>query len=118
MANSIFVVLTNPVEGREDEFNQWYSDIHVREVVDIPGFVSAQRFALSDAQSAGAGPHKYLAIYEVEGDPAAALEALKAARPNLNMSDALDRASISTRMFTPITGKVTEGMKAKRAAGD
>jgi hypothetical protein len=116
MTNSIFVVFTNPVEGKEEAFNAWYSDIHVKEIVDIPGFVSAQRFRLSDAQNGPTGPHRYLAIYEVEGEPAAALAALKAARPDLQMTDALDRGGISAQMFTAITEKVTEGMKAKRTA--
>ena len=80
MATSILMVLTNPVEGKEDEYNEWYSDIHIREIVDIPGFVSARRFKLADAQMGAAGPHQYLAIYEVEGDPGEALAALKAAR--------------------------------------
>lgn len=111
VTTSILVVLTNPVEGKEDEYNRWYSDVHVREVVGIPGFISAQRFALTDAQMGAAGDHKYLAIYEVEGDPGAALEALKAARPDLQMSDALDLSTTSARMFAPITDKVTEGMK-------
>lgn len=109
--SNVLIVLTNPVEGREDEYNEWYSDIHVREVVDIPGFISAQRFALSDSQMGPAGAHRYLAIYEVEGDPGAALSALKAARPELRMSEALDTSAISAQMFSAITEKVTEGFK-------
>ena len=107
--SNMLVVLTNPVAGKEDEYNEWYSDIHIREVVDIPGFISAQRFKLSDAQMGPGGEHTYLAIYEVEGDPGKALEALKAARPELRMSDALDTSAISARMFTAITDRVTEG---------
>ncbi len=109
MATSLLVVMTNPQDGKEDEYNAWYTDVHVREVVDIPGFVSAQRFKLADAQMGPQGDHRYLAIYEVEGDPAAALAALKAARPNMSMSDVLD-ASTSAQMFTAITERVTEGV--------
>jgi hypothetical protein len=25
---NLFVVLSNPVEGREDEYNQWYDEVH------------------------------------------------------------------------------------------
>ncbi len=113
MSNSVLVVLTNPVAGKEDEYNAWYSDIHLREVVDIPGFVSAQRFKLADAQMGPAGDHRYLAVYEVEGDPADALAALKAARPDLQMSDALDMSTTSARMFTALTERVTPALSAK-----
>lgn len=107
MSDNILVVLTNPVAGKENEYNDWYSNTHIQEICEIPGFKSAQRFKLGDAQLGPAGPHQYLAIYEIEGDPAAALEALKAARPDLNMSDALDRSTTLGQAFTAITGKVT-----------
>lgn len=109
MSDNILVVLTNPVPGKEDEFNDWYSNIHIQEICQIPGFKSAQRFALGDAQMGPTGQHQYLAIYEIDGDPAAALEALKAARPDLNMSAALDRSTTLGQAFKAITAKVTAG---------
>ncbi|GEM31280.1 hypothetical protein NN3_22870 [Nocardia neocaledoniensis NBRC 108232] len=65
-----YAVLTNPVEGREDEFNEWYTNTHVRDVLRIPGFVSAQRFELSSDGQRAAGPHpwRYFALYEIETD--------------------------------------------------
>ena len=65
------VVFTEPTAGREDEYNQWYDEVHLKEVLATEGFVGAQRFALSDAQIgdvAGAAPSRYLAIYEIEAD--------------------------------------------------
>lgn len=107
MSDNILVVLTNPVPGREDEFNDWYSNVHIQEICTIPGFKSAQRFKLGDAQMGPAGAHQYLAIYEIDGDPAAALDALKAARPNLQMTEALDRSTVLGQAFAAITPKVT-----------
>ncbi|MBT3532861.1 MAG: hypothetical protein HN478_03220 [Rhodospirillaceae bacterium] len=107
MSENILVVLTNPVAGKEDEFNDWYSNIHIQEICQLSGFKSAQRFKLGDAQMGPGGAHGYLAIYEIDGDPAAALEALKAARPDLNMTDALDRDTTSVLTFGAITAKVT-----------
>ncbi|MGE3775250.1 MAG: hypothetical protein AB7I32_20170 [Gammaproteobacteria bacterium] len=104
-------MLTNAMPGREREFNEWYTNVHLREVLDIPGFVAARRFELSPAQMGGRGPQRYLAIYEIEGDPAAALAALKAARRDLQMSDALDPNGISLQMFTAISERVTAGSK-------
>ena len=38
------IVLTNPVDGREDEYNDWYTNVHLDDVLKIPGVVGAQRF--------------------------------------------------------------------------
>lgn len=70
----LYLALTNPSEGREDDFNAWYDAYHVREVVrHAPGFVSGRRFVLDALQRTGAGvgepaPWKYLALYELESD--------------------------------------------------
>jgi hypothetical protein len=61
MARGVMVVRTRPAEGREDEFNDWYSNVHVPELLETPGFVGARRFRSLD------GDH-YLAIYELDAD--------------------------------------------------
>src|SRR5215831_14115254 len=43
-----FFVFSNPVPGRETEYNNWYDQLHAPEVVSIPGFVTAQRFVKND----------------------------------------------------------------------
>ena len=69
MEKHVFVVLTNPIEGREDEYNEWYSGVHLTDVLKVPGIVAAQRFKLSDAQrDAPPLPYRYLALYEIETD--------------------------------------------------
>ena len=118
MGRHILVVMSSPVEGMEDEYNAWYSDIHLQEVVELPGFVSAQRFEMADTQlkdiltpaeknrSYGETEHRYLAIYEMEAESAgAALEALREARPRLRMSDALG-VELNVWAYTPITDVV------------
>lgn len=64
----VFVVLTNAVEGREHEFNDWYTNQHLGDVVAIPGIISARRFQMSDAQRMADPPYKYCALYEIETD--------------------------------------------------
>jgi hypothetical protein len=65
----LFVVLSNAVAGREDEFNDWYDNRHLDDVLAVPGVVSAQRFALSSEQRmAPPHPFQYLALYEIETD--------------------------------------------------
>jgi hypothetical protein len=64
-----FVVLTNAVEGRDAEFNAWYSNRHIPDVLDVPGIVSAVRYELAGAQRMNPPwPYRYLAIYDIETD--------------------------------------------------
>ncbi len=90
------VVLTNAVEGREAEFDDWYSNQHLAEVLRIDGFVAAQRFELAPPLPGDApAPYRYLAIYELaegklEDARAALAEAIaEAGRPRMASSDAL-----------------------------
>ena len=110
MAKHILVVLSNAVEGREEEYNDWYTNTHLRDILALPGFVSAQRFKLSDEQLRKKGPHKYLAIYEIDGeDPKKALDALrKAIKEGMNISSALD-TDVTSWVFTPITETIVQG---------
>jgi hypothetical protein len=69
----ILVVLSNPYDGRDEEFNEWYSYVHIRDVMRSRSAIAVQRFKLADDQLPGAGAieHRYLAIYE--GDDYAGL---------------------------------------------
>ncbi len=69
MPKHILLAMTNAVEGQEDEFNDWYNNRHLHDVVKAPGIVAAQRFVLDDTQRySGPYPFKYVAIYEIESD--------------------------------------------------
>jgi hypothetical protein len=62
------VVFTNPVAGREAEYNDWYDNRHLDDVLNVPGFYKAQRFRLENPMSAEPAEYDYLAIYEFESD--------------------------------------------------
>lgn len=76
MARMILVALTDAVEGHEDEFNRWYTEVHLHEVMAIPGYVSAQRFRRTSPhagdepveQGQYRAPPRYLALYELQTD--------------------------------------------------
>jgi hypothetical protein len=69
MIEALLVVFTNPTEGRDDDFNDWYSHIHTRDALGFRGSIAQQRFILSKEQvqdfEGGAYWAKYLALYEV-----------------------------------------------------
>lgn len=50
--------------GREDEFNSWYSHVHIPELRQAAGLTSARRFVCSEPKCRA----KYLAVYEFETD--------------------------------------------------
>ena len=111
MAKYTFVVLSNPTTpGQEAEYNEWYNKIHIPDVLNVPGFVAAQRFKLAEAQF-GDGPHahRYLALYEIETDNAqASLDELKkrVGTADMVMSDGIDMKGISVGLFTPVAERV------------
>ena len=47
-----------------DEFNEWYDNIHVPDIMTIPGFKNAARYVNPDISAHDTG--KYLAIYHIE----------------------------------------------------
>ena len=55
------IVLTNIDENNEAEFNRWYDDEHMKERVEIPGFLNARRY-----MAKGKARWKYLAMYDTE----------------------------------------------------
>jgi hypothetical protein len=106
-----FVVLTNPTPGKDAEFNRWYNEQHIPDVLNAAGFVCAQRFRLAETQN---GPktdqtHKYLALYEIETDdlPASLKDlASRGGTPDMIMSDAIDLKGANARIFEPVAEKV------------
>lgn len=103
MGPSIFIVHTNPADGREDEFNDWYDNRHLAEVMAVPGFVRARRYRISDAQFAPLTRFRYVAVYEIAGDPAEAMAALRRAlKTGLHVSEALASELLAT-VYEPVT---------------
>lgn len=62
------LVFTSAVDGRENEFNDWYQSRHLPDVTAVPGFRAAQRFKLAKVLSKGAEAKPFLSIYEIETD--------------------------------------------------
>jgi len=108
MAEYCFVVITDAVPGREDEFNAWYDGQHLADVLRIPGFVAARRFKLAQPQNNL--PGRYLALYEIEtDDPQAALAELtrRAGTESMVMTETLDTSKVSATLFAALGARRT-----------
>jgi hypothetical protein len=110
------IAYSNPKPGREQEYNDWYDDEHLPDVVGIPGYVSGQRFRLSSYQRPHLPPprHAYMAIYEIEGN----LEQIFAAREEALRAGTTDTKSDSVNpdylgytgyLWVPIGPRLTHG---------
>ncbi|MFT4054494.1 MAG: hypothetical protein QM681_08300 [Novosphingobium sp.] len=68
--DDLLIVLSNPLAERHDDFNDWYSNVHIRDVMRLPGSSAVQRLRLHDAQVpeapgiAADRTFEYLALYE------------------------------------------------------
>lgn len=107
MKRHALIVFSNPVPGRESEFNEWYSQRHIQDVLEVPGFLSAQRFRL--AQDDANAHWQYLAIYEFEAElPEGVLAELfnRAGSARMVLSDAMDMQHYSATPWVAITEKL------------
>jgi len=120
MAEHLLLVFSNARPELEDEFNDWYSTVHVVDLVDkIDGIEAAQRFQLAGTYRDAAADFKYLAMYWIPEDKLEAAqaglrwqradreEALAAGRtPAVPKLEAFD-GDVSALFFTSITDKYT-----------
>lgn len=92
MAQYRWLVQVNAVAGKEEEFNKWYEEVHVPDLLRVPGIVKAERFRLAEMQPSPPGKgsgtvpttetaleYRYLTIYTFEtDDPAEIFREIKA----------------------------------------
>jgi hypothetical protein len=81
---------------REEEFNRWYDDHHLGDLLGVPGFCAAARYRRIPGRGGrAAGPpfdQRYLSVYELEGEDLTAVQdTLAAEAPLMDISDALSR---------------------------
>ncbi|MGB8391458.1 hypothetical protein [Mycobacterium sp.] len=112
MADNLFLVLTNPVQGQDEAFNTWYDTQHVPEVLDVPGVVAAQRYDLSEVTvpededlPAQLPPptHRYLVIYELDRDPDTVMSEFlnRVMAGKMSLHETLDLGTISLTGWKP-----------------
>jgi hypothetical protein len=109
MARYHIIVLSKPAPGRESEFDTWYTNQHIRDLVKVPGIISARRFRLVEGHTRGVS-QQYVAEYEVETDDIDATMAAVQQRlgtDQMPMSDAFDMSSAAFLVAEAITEKLT-----------
>ena len=90
MPKGIMFVPSGPSSpDREAEYNEWYSKVHIPEVLQIDGITGARRYK---RLKAAPGEAPYVAIYDLEADDLGGIEGAlgeAAMSGQMNMSDVL-----------------------------
>jgi hypothetical protein len=75
VARTLNIVFSQPPASATDEdFNEWY-DAHLGEMLAIKGIAAAERYRLETVvEPEGLGAYRYLAVFELEAEPAAVWE--------------------------------------------
>lgn len=106
MPRATLLVFSNAAPGRETEYNAWYDEIHIPDVLRLPGVVSARRFRLSAEQlDPASGPAAaYVATYELDIDDLGALrDALLSAVQGGQMTMSPTVADMNSVIYEEIT---------------
>jgi hypothetical protein len=109
MASYRMIMLSSALPGRDEEYQRWYDEVHIPDMLKVPGFVAAQRFRIA-RNVTGKTEFPYVAIYEIEADsPEAAVGAMGAAIASgqVRMSDTVDITSSQGFICEPIGERVT-----------
>src|SRR3546814_20889054 len=115
MAKHILLALTNPVEGRDAEYNDWYNNVAYPTYKSLPGLVPLGRFKAVDV------PHmfpfemdnqfQYLSMYYFEADDAVAfmerITATFADRPEYVFSEDIDQSKFFEPIFVAQIGRAS-----------
>ena len=73
----VYLVMSDPLPGREFDFNDGYQNMHMGDLVQLPGWTGAQRFRLADVKPRNTQPlyrRGNLIIWDQEGDDLAKLQ--------------------------------------------
>ena len=103
----VLVVMTDPIAGKDDEFNHWYDTVHIPHVLAVPGFAAAQRFIAEPWRDGTLQPQRYLALYELDVAVDEALRSMAARRSTMPApSPTLDPSSNVTYAYRAFRERV------------
>jgi hypothetical protein len=111
MKDYVYVVLSNPTQGSDAAFNDWYDNTHLADVLAVEGVQSARRFKLIDNPLAPEVPQqRYLSLYYLHtGDPFKVIQTLtdEIEAGRMVMSEAFDLKTVAASIFEAIGPTVT-----------
>jgi hypothetical protein len=69
MPKGILFVQSGPSHpDREDEYNNWYTKVHIPDVCAVDGVTGARRYKVSDPSQLASDAPGYCAVYDLDAD--------------------------------------------------
>jgi hypothetical protein len=114
MAEVLLVVFSNPADGADEEFNRWYTEVHVPDVIKLGGARCGRRYQASGVPLLPGIPEpgRYAAVYEVQADSVEQIEAIAArfagslTTGEADISPSMDLPSVQAAWLFPVTGTI------------
>ncbi len=92
---ALMMVWADIPADKEDDFNHWYNEEHLAELLSVPGILNAARY-----EAVKSGP-KYLACYELESTDVVETDAFKN-RPRTEWGSRVSPSLIGTKFFNAV----------------
>jgi hypothetical protein len=116
MADALLIVFSNPTaDADEAKFNQWYTDVHVPDILWLGGATSARRYKSSGVELLPGVPEpgEYVAVYQVEADTVEDVRAIAGklqaglAAGEADIDPSFDLTSVRAAWVLPVGGEIT-----------
>ena len=86
------VVMAKAAPGRVEELARWYDEVHLNQLVAVPGIAAVERHTIMPIKRPEGSPEwDFMMIYEFEGDAMTALGNMS--KVSFDWSDALESTS-------------------------
>ena len=91
----LMIVWADIPAEKEDDFNRWYNEEHLAELLSVPGVLSAARY-----EATSSGP-KHMAVYELESSAVVETDAFKN-RPRTEWGNRVSPSIIGTNFMNNV----------------
>ncbi|MEE9285038.1 MAG: DUF4286 family protein [Dehalococcoidia bacterium] len=110
----LIVMVNNTEPSKEDEFNKWYNEIHIPDVVGTGFYYHATRFVNTNPKP---GEAKYLAIYETDQeDPIGAFAEMQKQTGDMDIWPHLEAVFVQAFKYTGSEKRTPGAAKAAASA--
>ena len=104
MSQYKMIVVSEPTSpAEEDEYNRWYDEQHLHDVLKVDGIISAQRFNRAGPRpDSGVALNPYLAIYDIETNNLQKVVdelGTRAGTDSMPISSTLDGSSVGVSIY-------------------
>jgi len=95
--NKYFLTVTASAKtGKDEKFRNWYKNIHIPELLQIPGFIKGTRYYSENPEV----KTPYLTVYEIESsDIQVTMGKMQERSKDMTRSEAIDEHSVSLQIY-------------------